>query len=231
MKNTYSYSFETKRKSIKHKDDVIMSVNLKYPVFENQGRATLSKEKNIASKINHFYEDSAKKYMSYLEKTGAKKALKSYNISGQRCAFVMKSTVSYADDNYISVFSDISFFDGKKAKTKRFSQLWDINRGIIMPHGEIFKENIKSGRYIKDIIQEIATDNLRLKNFSYYDNYKSLISRHFSFSAFYFVPKGIAFYFNAGRISSSDETCVFVIPCEKIDGVMKIALGNSSGKE
>ena len=198
-----------------------MSINLKYPVFQKEG--TVESKKGFVAKINRFYADTAQKYITFLEKKGARMAEKDFKKSGGvRTAFVMTSNVSYFDANYISVFTDISYYNGKKSKTKRFSHIWDIKRGVILPPSEVFNINIKTKKYIKQIVCEIAEKNMVQKNFSYYDNYKSIISRELNFLQSYIVPKGIAFYFNSEKLSSSQEVCVFVIPYERIDGVIKL---------
>ncbi len=221
MQSLYSYTVETKRKSIKNADKIIMSVNLKYPVFKRDSGA--EQKKGFAAKLNKFYADTAQKYITYLEKKGARKAEKDFKASGGvRTAFVMTSNVSYLDENYISVFTDISYYDGQRSITKRFSQLWDINRGVILPAGEILNINMKSKKYIKQIICDIAEKNLKSKNFTYFDNYKSIIGKSLNLSNYYLVPKGVAFYFNSGKLSLSQEICVFVIPYERIDGVIKL---------
>lgn len=230
MKSVYSYKIETKRKSIKSGDKVMMSLNMKYPVFEKQENEF--GKTGFVSKINKFYEDSVKRHIEYLEKKGIKRVQKDFKASGgKRTAFVMVSNVSYSDGNYISIFTDVSYYDGSNTRTKRISHLWDADRGVLLPPKEVFNINIKTKRYLKQIICDITEKNMRAKTFSYFDNYKSLIDKHFNFSDYYIVPKGIAFYFNPEKISSSKEASVFVIPFEKIDGVMKLSFSGFPEKQ
>lgn len=221
---TRAYKTETKRKTVLYRDIPVLSVNLKYPVFEAIN--TSKDERAFVRKINKFYADSADKYLKTLGGSYAKKAAKVYNSNGGiKTSFVMNGAVTYSDMNYVSVFADISAFDGNKTKTHRFSQLWSVEKSAILPSAKVFDTGMRSKKYIKEIICEIADKNLRLKDFSYFDNYKSIINKSFDFTKFYIVPNGVAFYFDKGILSASaPDVCVFVIPFNRIDGVMKLGL-------
>ena len=230
MDSKYSYKIETKRKSIKSQDKVMMSLNMKYPVFKKQEKEY--GKTDFLSKINRFYSDSVNRHIEYIEKKGKRRVQKDFKASGEkRTAFVMVSNVSYLDENYISVFTDVSYYDGNSTRTKRISHLWDVKKGVILPPKEVFNINAQTKKYIRRIICDIAEKNMGLKTFSYFDNYKSIVGKHFNFSNYYIVPKGIAFYFNSEKISSSKEASVFVIPFEKIDGVTKLAFSGFPEKQ
>ena len=215
MTDCRKYKIETVRKNINFKDIPVMSVNIKYPVFE---AGTDSKnEQGFVSKINRFYADSAEKYMSYLNGKYVKKIASMYERNGSvRTAFVMNCTVTYCSSDYISVFADISSFDGKNTKTHRFSQLWSAQKSAILPPSKVFSTDTRTKRYIKQTIMEIAEKNLGKRDFSYFDNYKSIIEKRLDPANFYIVPNGIAFFYDKGMLSASSQVCVFVMSKEDL---------------
>ncbi len=221
------YKIETKKKTVLYKDTPVLSVNLRYPVFEPLSREP--KERAFTAKINRFYSDSAEKYVRTLGKNYAKRAAKIYNSNGGITAsFVMNCTVSYSDADYISVFADISVYNGKSTRVSRFSQLWSKEKSAILPAGMVFDTSFKSKKYVREIICGIAEKNIKKKDFSYFDNYKSIINKSFDFSKFYIVPNGAAFYFDKGVLSASaPDVCVFVIPFEQIDGLIKLGFSGN----
>lgn len=221
------YKLETKKKTVLYKDIPVLSVNLRYPVFK--ALSDEPKEKAFTAKINRFYCDSAEKYVKMLGKNYAKRAAKIYNSNGGiKASFLMNCTVTYSDANYISAFADISVYNGKDTKVSRFSQLWSKEKSAILPAGMVFDTSYKSKKYVKEIICSIAEKNLRRKDFSYFDNYKSIINKSFDFSKFYIVPNGVAFYFDKSTLSAAcPDVCVFVIPFERIDGIVKLGFSDN----
>lgn len=221
------YKIEVKKKMVLSKDTPVLSVNLRYPVFEPLSLEP--KERVFTSKVNRFYSDSAEKYVRTLGKNYAKRAAKIYTSNGGiKASFVMNCAVAYSDEDYISVFADISVYNGKSTSTNRFSQLWSREKSSILPASMVFDTSSKSKKYIKETICGIAEKNLKLKGFSYFDNYKSIINKSFDFSKFYIVPNGVAFYFDKGVLSASaPDVCVFVVPFEKIDGMTKIGFSHN----
>ncbi len=213
------YTIKTVKKTISAKNEPIMVVNMSYPVFERNSGS------KFAEKINKFYEHTAEKYSNYISRKYIKKAEKIYASNGHvRLSFLMNCTVSFCSEDIISVFSDLTYFDGSKKKTARFSQNWSVSKSAILPASFLFNTGIKSKNHINSIICEIASYNMKTTNFSYYSGFDKIIKRKFDFENFYFVPKGTAFFYNAGVLSQADTPCVFVIPNKKIDGVMKISI-------
>lgn len=215
MTDCRKYNTETIRKNINAGDVPVMSVNIKYPVFEMLGNS--KKEQGFVSKINRFYADSAEKYLSYLNGKYVKKTAKMYESNGGvRTAFVMNCTVTYCKGDYISVFCDISSFDGKTTKTHRFSQLWSAEKSAILPPSKVFSTDSRTKKQIKEAILQTAEKNLGRKDFSYFDNYKSIIEKRLDMANFYIVPNGIAFFYDKGILSGSSQVCVFVLKREDL---------------
>ena len=214
-----NYTIKTVKKTICTKNEPIMIINMNYPVFEKNGNG------KFAEKINKFYQHTAEKYSSYIARKYPKKAEKIFASNGQiKLSFLMNCTVSFCSDDIISVFSDLTYFDGTKKKTARFSQNWSAVKSALLPPSFLFNINRKSKNHITEIITEIASSNMKTNNFSYYSGFDKIIRHKFDFENFYFVPKGTAFFYNAGVLSEADTPSVFVIPNKKIDGVMKISI-------
>lgn len=221
MTSARSYTAENIRKTVFSKNTAVMSVNMKYPKFSPVSKSP--KELAFTEKINRFYSASADKYLKYLGTKYASKAARIYRKNGNvRSSFLMNCTVPYSDGRFVSVFADITHFDGTKKETVRFSQLWDADKSAILPAQKVFVCSGKQKKYVTEIILKIAGNNMKNGSFSYYSGYRSIICRKFSFSDFYFVPNGAAFFYNGGVLSEACEPCVFVVPFEKIDGLLKI---------
>ena len=218
------FTVENKKKVISHGEHPLLSVNLKYPAFTPLSAEPA--EKRFTDKVNRFYEDGARKYLAHAASDCTRRAAKLSKRNGAACSLVMNCEVPYAGEKYISVFADISAFDGKDVRTLRLSQLWSAEKGALLPPSYIFRTGSRETRYVKSILCEIAESNARRKIFTYFDNYKAIINRKFRFSASYLVPNGAAFYFDGGVLSASmRDICVFVVPFERIDGLLKIAPG------
>lgn len=219
----WNYKAERTKKTVSVKDEQVMLLNISHPVFETDPDSKT--DNSFILKINKFYSHIADKYSKTVLSKYTGKAARIYSANGGiMTAFLMNCTVAYNTEEMISVFSDLSYYDGKKKKTVRFSQNWSPKKSAILPPSYIFEKNTKSKRHITEIIAEIAADNMKNKNFSYYSDFETIIRRKFDFDNFYFVPKGVAFFYNAGILSDDGEPCIFVIPCHALDGILKPSL-------
>lgn len=221
--NNRNFTLKNIKKTVSYRDTGIMVINISYPVFEKCGQG--KKEEAFVTKINKFYRHIAEKYTAYISEKYPAKAWKIYNTNGNiKLSFLMQCTVCSISEKFISVFADLSYFDGKKKKTVRLSQNWSEEKNALLPPSFCFETNGKAKRYITGIISGIASENLKSRNFSYYSDFERIIVRKFDFDNVYFVPKGTAFFYNAGVLSDEESPCVFVIPNERIDGVLKLSL-------
>ena len=217
----WNYKIENIKKMVTVKDEVVMVLNLRYPVFSQD--MTEGKDKAFICKINKFYSHIAEKYSKAILSKYPAKAARIYTSNGKiKLSFLMNCTISFNTQKLISVFSDLSYFDGNTKKSIRFSQNWSYEKSAILPSSYIFENTFKSKRYITGIITEIATHNMEKRDFSYYSDFDTIIKRKFAFDNFYFVPNGIAFFYNTGVLSSDALPTVFVIHPEEIDQTLKI---------
>ncbi len=221
--NEIKYAFETVKKTVNYKNIPVLSLNVNYPVFS--APKADKKREEFVNKINKFYGISAERYIANAVSRYACRAYALYMKNGKNTVRAnMNTSVPYADKNYISVFVDFSFFDGEKTRIIRLSQLWSAEKSALLSPKYVFDTGRKSKKYIKELIYDMARKNASHPSFSYYDNYKSVIFRKFDFEKFYFVPKGAAFFYDRGTLCPEEAgVAVFVLPFEKIDGVLKIA--------
>lgn len=224
MGNVRAYTPDCKKQIIRYKGAPVLSVNMKYPVFEEL--SDNKNEKFFVNKVNRFYSQTCENYIRECSGGYSSKAASLYKKNGGiMTSLVLNFQVAYSDENYISVFVDVSAFDGKKVQIRRFSQLWSAEKNAVLPASKIFDTGFKAKRYVKELICSIAEKNSKRKDFTYFDNYTSIINSKFDFSNFYFVPSGAAFFFDGGMLSASmPDVCVFVIPFENLRDIIKLPL-------
>lgn len=211
------YQTENINQAVLFKNIPVMSLDLNYPKFSE----TYDKNPRFVAKINSFYAVSAQKYLAFFSEKYSKKAYRIFSSHNQRLSFSMNCTVAYSDEKFISVFADLAYFNGKSTETLRFSQLWSREAAAILPASRVFSRSRRQKNYLVEIISAIADNNMK-NGFAYRPNYRSVIRKKFDFSDFYLVPKGVAFFFSGGVLSAEPSPCVFVVPTEKIDGLVKI---------
>ena len=176
----YSCKMQNIKKTVKVKDVPVMVININYPFFEsceNQGN-----EHAFLTKLNKFYSHTAEKYHTYICKKYPAKAEKLYNSSGGiKTAFLMNCTVSLNTHHILSVFSDLSYFDGKIQKTVRFSQNWSSAKSALLPASYFFENTSKAKKYIINAITETAEENMDKRDFAYFSDYRIIIRKKFDF--------------------------------------------------
>ena len=216
------FTMETLKETLFYRDTAVMKTKFIFPRF--LPLSSDKSEKSFTDKINSFYYGSTRHYISFLKGKYCGKAYKNY-LSGQKVksSFIMNCQVCLCNKSYVSIFADLSRFDTKNTHLSRFSQLWSFEKATLLPVKQIFNISRKTTQYITGLIKEIAYDNMSKKEFSYYDNFEKIIDQKFNFSNFYIVPDGVAFYYDYKVLSSSQKSpCVFVIPFNKLDNVLKL---------
>lgn len=205
------YSKSQIHEKICENDTELISVKLNFPVFEG--------DDTICKKLNGFYSVSAQKYFDFFKTKhyeSLKKQIKDGTFTKKNGAAI-NWQISYLDEKILSVINDISFFDGTLLKSVRHVQNWDLTRCTPLCAKKVFSTNTwAKKRYIKEIRYKI---NQNEGAFSFYTNAEQLCEKYFDFENFFFVPNGIAFYFDKNRISNGKEYPVFVIPRANICGL------------
>ena len=222
----YSYLTEQRKETFQADGVPVLSLNLKYPVFSSVSDGKGERDDPFVRRVNRFYGETADRYLASAKRFVGKAAALYRTNGGVRTALTLDGKIAYADADYVSIFTDISVFNGKTVRIRRFSQLWSTKKKAILPASYVFNGGGRTKRYLKELLLALADKNARRKDFAYFDNYPSIIKSKFDLSSFYFVPNGVAFFYDNGVLSASmPDVCVFVLPFEKIDGVLKIVPG------
>lgn len=228
-----SFTFETQKKSFSEPvgkteqkaEKPYLLIRTRYPVFSpcEDGEKEKPSEKRFCEKINRFYAESAERFASDVPPKDRKKAIFLAEKSQKPCSFVWHTEVPFNGKELLSVFTDISGFDGENTVKRRFCALWSVSDGSLLMPKKVFFTGAKQRKNVVKMLCDIAESNARRGIFTYYDNFAAIINKHFSFDSFYFVPNGAAFYFDGGLLSPrTEEVTVFVAPFEKLDGILKI---------
>ena len=197
-------------------DRTIIIENIKYPYFESE------KHKKLCRKMNAFYSDVAKKYSEHAKNRLIKK-IKS-NISQYRLPLIlrMRYTAVLCGENIISVVLDLSFVQGNAAKERRFSQMWDVEKGDILPVSQVLKTDRNSRKKLVSIIKSKADENAQNPSFGYFSDYGVKFSRHFSIGNCFSAPNGLCFFIDAGILSPAKYgACNFIVSFSELESVIK----------
>ena len=214
----WEYGTENIKKQLSVKEEPIAVININYPFFSEKKE----KQNNFVSKINKFYKHTAEKYADYVVRKYPSKALRVFNENGRiKLSFLMSFAVSYNTEDILSIFTDLSYFDGHTKKSVRFSQNWSCEHSAMLPPSFYFDTGKKSKKYLTSVISGIASENMKNRSFNYYADFEKLIRSGFDFDNFYFVPNGAAFFYNQGFLSEESELCVFVVSKEKMNTVLR----------
>lgn len=197
----------------------IVIKNIRYPVFE-----CIDKNyEKLCAKMNDFYKQSANKFSLYASKNLAKRAAKNKGRQTKPYGAVMNFSISFFDKDFVCIVTDVSGFDGNETYSSRFSHTWSKERLTPMPSSFFVHKDKKARSYIKQEIVSQIRRNMLDSSFGYYGDADKLFLKYFDFENFCFVPKGIAFFIDAGIMCDTKYgPCVFVIPFEKADGLLKI---------
>ena len=169
--------------------------------------------------MNDFYSSVAEKYSYHARVKLTKKIAKS-SVSAP-CHVGMNYTVALCDDRVVSIVLDVTFSRGKKLRTRRFSQMWSVQNGDILPVCEILKTDKETKKKTYSLITACAKENAENPAFGYYENYLIALSRNFDIRNCFAVPKGICFFINAGILAPLKYGVGnFVMTYSKLEGML-----------
>ncbi len=208
------------RENICSDGKTLVTKNIKYPHFEYNGEN--KKVSVLCGKMNRFYKDAGTQYDSYAQKTMAKKAKKQFSPSFKPWGAIMNYYVCYCDDDIISVVVDVSFFDGNVFFSNRISHTWSVSKSALLPPSYFIRQGSKVSKYVKSELLTQLRKNRENTSFEYFSDCEKQFLKHFRLNQFYFVPAGIAFYIDAGILSSvKNGPSVFIMDYAKADGFLK----------
>lgn len=213
-------SINVSEKKIKSKvkigERVAVVENIKYPFFESEKHAKL------CEKMNSFYSSVAEKY-SFHARNKLPKKIKLNRLSCKLPMTVsMNYTIALCDEKIVSVVLDLAFSEGKTFRTRRFSQMWSVERKDILHLDDILKTDRHSRKKVYALISSIAKENWENPAFGYFDDYEKRLARSYELGNCFAVPKGLCFFVNAGVLSPIKYGAnSFVLPISRLEEVMK----------
>ena len=220
MRGALSVSINISEKKIKSKvkvgERVAVVENIKYPYFESENH------KKLCSKMNEFYSYIAEKYSFHARSKLPKKIKLSRLTCKLPMTVSMNYTIALCSEKAVSVVLDLAFAEGKTFRTRRFSQVWGIEKKDILRTGEIINTDRKSIKKIYSQICAVAKDNSENPAFGYFDDYAKRLAKSFESENCFLVPNGLCFFINAGVLSPIKYGAnSFVLPFSKLDGIIK----------
>ncbi len=195
--------------------------NIRYPEFSV--KENFADDKNAAELVkimNKFYADAANRLSKYASSRMMKKALKLPESQRMQktCGVCMNYNVSFSDEKYVSVVIDVSSFDGKTSSAKRVSHVWSIEKHAVLPAKYFVNASGKNVKKIKSEVENTVVRNMKNPFFGYYGDAVKSAVKNFSFENFYLVPKGGAFFIDAGILADVKYgPAVFVVELDKKD--------------
>lgn len=210
---------EKKIKSkIKKGDRVAVIENIKYPHFECDEK----KNRKLCGRMNAFYSSVAEKY-SFHARNKLPKRIKLNRLTYRLpMAVSMNYTIGLFDERIISVVIDMIFSEGKNIKTRRFSQMWSLENGNILPLDSFIQTDRKSKKKIFSLVLAIAKENGENPAFGYYADYLARLSKGFDIKNCFAVPNGICFFIDAGCLSPVKYGVNgFVLTFDKLKDIIK----------
>lgn len=181
---------------------VLVHVNITYPTIH------LKEKSKLRQNAQPFYERSAKNFLHFAENDLLERAKRLADKEGFRpCGAVMKFTCSYENKNILSIYTDISVFDGFSEQNHlRASQVWNKDKGFMYAFNDIFASGAK-----EFLLEHFATEGNT--GVLPAEEYKKALRKFFVENNFYITEQAVAFFYPAERLGSKPGVRVFL--CDK----------------
>lgn len=210
------FSVSTLQKSVPDEPTPRAHIRLEYPVFE--ALDTSPRERSFTAALNRFYKTTAMRAFAHAE-TLSRSAHATDRPHSYTCGYV----VSFAGDDYISVYADGRVTHEKGTHTFRYPHLWSVEKGTLLPPGQVLHTDKQARKKLYSRLLKEIEKNIRRKTFTYFDNYPARLQKHLDLSSFYFLPGGGAFCFKSGSLGvSGDQIPVFVLPPEELSDLVRV---------
>lgn len=210
------FSVSTLQKSIPDEPTPRVHIRLEYPVFEPLDAS--KHEKKLTDTLNRFYQTTAARALAHAEKYSRHASPPSAPFD-----YICRYVVSFAGDDYISVYADGRVTHEKGTHTFRHPHLWSVEKGTLLPPGQVLNTDKQARKKLYSRLLKEIEKNIRRKIFTYFDNYPARLQKHLDLSSFYFLPGGGAFCFKSGSLGVSDDQIpVFVLPPEELSDLVRV---------
>ncbi|HBR32273.1 MAG: hypothetical protein PHD46_03380 [Eubacteriales bacterium] len=189
------------KKAISGEDGrVLLHINITYPSF------ILKDKDKLKTNAQPFYEKSANNFLRFAEgelceraKTLAKKE------NFRPLGAVMRYTNSFENKRFLSVYTDISVFDGENGQNQlRTSQFWNKDKGFILSFNDVFRPETRE--YLFSRFSAEGNSGVLPT-----EEYRKNLKRFFTDNNFYFTDKAVAFYYPANRLGAKQGVKVFYV--------------------
>ena len=229
LNNSITVKEIAKKDNLKNENTEIV-IRMKYPEFSCDDKNS-KKVTDVCEKINQYYSKIAQTLSDKAKMILSSKKSSEKNTEYRKSTVEMNYKISLCNDKYISVVLDIGFCNKKCVRKKRFSQVWSICDGYLLPVCCVMKTNLRTKKKMLSFILENAKQNAYNPAFGYFDDYLSRLRHSFSMKRFFITEKGIAFY--AGILSDIKYgSFAFVVPYEKMSEILKIRVTDADlGKQ
>ncbi len=215
------FSVRRLRKTVSHKGRDVLVIHVRIPVFEPIENSP--QEEKFILTVNRFYEKCAARYAANAERKAKRARAVCEKTGVPALSAVMRPLVTYADERILSVCLDVGSFDGHTMKTVRFSQIWDRESASLLAPSDLFRLSRAHKAHLRSCVLDAAREASEKGAFTGYGDYEKRLVRRFSAENVCILPHGIGFFYPGGELcADGDLIPLFVVPCEKIDGVLKI---------
>ncbi|HAN21508.1 MAG: hypothetical protein A2Y15_00725 [Clostridiales bacterium GWF2_36_10] len=187
------------KKTLIDKDGkVLLHINIAYPVF------ILKDKDKLKSNAKPFYEKIAKNFLQFVESellARAKKLLEREDF--RPLGGVMRYTNSYENKHTLSIYTDISIYDGVNEQNQlRTAQVWNKEKGYIYSFSDIFNSGAKE--YLLNLFAESGSSGILQQ-----DEYKKCLKTFFAENNFFLTEKAFVFFYPAERLGGKQGVKVF----------------------
>ena len=194
----------------------MVTADFRYPIVA-------SVNSTADKRINNYYRHLAKTLMRKAQRDLLPEAVDEWRYSLENSYpfrpfdTVMKYTVTYNDDDTLSLYYDIyEYTGGAHGVTKRFGDTWRASTGWFAELGDFFPRGVNYRRILIDNAVKTAARQIAEGTHQYFDNYPKLIKKYFNPQKFYILPGSVAIFYDQYAIAPGYEgTPVFEYSADK----------------
>jgi hypothetical protein len=221
-------TFQENHREFIYRGTAVLTLSVQFPVVK------LSGNPQAQARIDSRFRAQGADFSRYAARTLYRQAVRDYH-SAQEHDYpfraydaVMKYEVTLNRDCYLSAYRDrYEFTGGAHGNTVRASDTFSLKSGRRFALSHFFAPGVNYRRIVVSGILKQAELNMLQNPGIYFDDYKHLILKYFKPENYYFVPEGVAIYYQQYEIAPYSTGIVsFVLPYETL-GITLSCLGRS----
>lgn len=164
----------------------------------------------FAKSFTAYYKAMAEGFRAYLEGKLAPMA----ESKGETRPYgaVLNTVISLEGENILSLYTDAVLTMGEEKHCHRTAKLWSKDRGVLIKPGRFFVKG--AVKKLLPLLGE-AVGGLR-ETPPLYADWEKQLKKHFSPHNFYLCPKGIAFFYQGGRLCPLQKPFPLFLPMEAV---------------